>query len=119
MFPPGRAILVARPDWTGSETNATIGIVERADHQIDCKNNIWIASNGFAREFRIMINTLFARKPFDHQVFSLDVAEPAKFVKELAIIVQGAVFGQVGYRMRWVEPRDPVYLVRLHCPCSP
>jgi hypothetical protein len=76
-------------------------------------------SYGFAREFRVMINTPFTRKPFDHQVFSLNVAELAKFVKELTIIFDAAIFAQIGYRMRWVEYRDAVDLARLHSPCRP
>jgi hypothetical protein len=95
-------------------------LFENVGHPIsDYKNNIGIASSGFARDFRVAIDTPFARKPLDHQVFSLNVAELAKFVKELAIILKAAVFGQIGYWMRWVQYREPIHLLRLHCPCGP
>ena len=120
MFPPGRAILATRPSWTGSATIATGCLFERADQpRTDCKNNIWIASGGFARDFGVMIDTPFARKPFDDQVVSFDVPELAKFVKELAPIFDRAVFGQFRYWTRWLQYREPVHLVRLRRPCGP
>ena len=64
-----------------------------------------------------MINTPFARIPFDHEVFSLDVAELSKFVKELAIIFDATVFGQIGYRMRRVQYREPVSTLKEGCRC--
>ena len=84
-----------------------------------CQNNIWIASGGFVRKFRVMIASAFARKPFDHQVVSLDVPELAKFVKELAPIFEAAAFGQFRYRMRWVQYREPVLFLWLRRPCGP
>jgi hypothetical protein len=79
-------------DWSANDRdNRDRGgcLFEREDIPgLIAKNNIWIASSGFAREFRVTIESPFLRKPFDDEVVSLDVAELAKFVKELAPILK-------------------------------